>query len=103
MSLWFWILLACAVAWLTKFCGYLVPARWLASARISQVANTLTVGLLASLTAMNTVAAGDGAVLDARLVALLAAALALSCRASFVLVVLAGALSTALLRAVGWG
>jgi len=103
MSLWSWILLACAVAWLTKFCGYLVPTHWLASARMNRVASTLTVGLLASLTTMNTVAVGSGVVLDARLIALLVAALALWCRVSFVLVVLAGALSAALLRAAGWG
>jgi len=103
MTLWLWILLACAAAWATKFCGYLVPVRWLASARMGRVATALTVGLLASLTAMNTVASGPGLALDARLGALLAAALALSLRASFVLVVLVGALTAALLRAAGWG
>jgi len=103
MTLWLWILLACVVAWAIKFCGYLVPVRWLASPRTNRVATTLTVGLLASLAAMNTVASGPGLVLDARLGALLAAALALWLRASFVLVVLAGALAAALLRAAGWG
>ena len=29
MSLWSWVLLASAVAWAVKFCGYLVPVRWL--------------------------------------------------------------------------
>jgi len=103
MTLSLWVLLACLAAWLIKFCGYLVPIAWLASPRMNRVATTLTVGLLASLTAMNTVASGSGLALDARAGALLAAALALWLRASFVLVVLVGALTAALLRAAGWG
>jgi len=103
MALWFWILLACVAAWLIKFVGYLVPVRWLASARMNRIATTLTVGLLASLTAMNTVASAEGVLLDARVGALLAAALALWRRIGFVWVVAAGALTAALLRAAGWG
>lgn len=77
MTLWGWILLGCAAAWAIKFAGYLVPVRWLQSPRMSRVAGCLTIGLLASLTAMNTVSAGAGLALDARLGALIAAALAL--------------------------
>lgn len=98
MSLWSWVLLASAVAWAVKFCGYLVPVRWMESVRMTRVAGALTIGLLASLTAMNAVSAGQGVVLDARLGALAAAALALLLRLPFLGVVLAGALAAAVLR-----
>lgn len=98
MTLWGWILLGCAAAWAIKFAGYLVPVRWLQSPRMSRVAGCLTIGLLASLTAMNTVSAGAGLALDARLGALIAAALALLLRLPFLVVVLAGAVAAALLR-----
>jgi len=98
---WAWLLLACAVAWLTKWSGYLVPVRWLQSPRMNHVAAALTVGLLAALTAMNTVASGQGIALDARFGALLVAALALWLRFSFLLVVLAGTWVAAMLRVMG--
>jgi hypothetical protein len=98
MSLWAWVLLGSAVAWAIKFCGYLVPVRWMESARMTRVAGTLTIGLLASLTTMNAVSAGQGVVLDARIGALLAAAVALLLRLPFLVVVLAGAVAAALLR-----
>lgn len=101
MTLWFWILVACALAFLTKLAGYLVPAQWMDNPRMSRVAGTLTIGLLASLTAVNTFAAGQQLVLDARIVALAAAAVALFLRAPFLLVVLAGALAAALARLAG--
>ena len=101
MSLWGWLLLACALAFLTKLLGYAVPARFLQNPRMTQVAACMTVALLAALTVMNTLAAGTALVLDARLVALAVAALALWLRAPFLLVVVLGAASAALLR--WWG
>jgi len=98
---WYWLLLACAVAWLTKFSGYWVPLRWLQSPRMNHVAAALTVGLLAALTTINTVALGQGVTLDARFGALLVAALALWLRLSFLLVVFAGTLTAAGLRLMG--
>lgn len=98
MSLWGWIILASAVAYLTKLAGYLVPARWLEDERMTRVAGTLTIGLLASLTAVNTVSAGQALAFDARIGALLAAGVALSLRVSFLTVVIIGAATAALLR-----
>ncbi len=98
MTLWGWILLASVAAWAIKFCGYLVPVRWMESPRMTRVAGTLTIGLLASLTTMNAVSAGQGVALDARLGALAVAALALWLRLPFLVVVLAGAVAAALLR-----
>ena len=100
MTLWNAILLACACAFATKLAGYAVPARWLHNPRMHRVAGALTVALLASLTVMNTFAAGTALSVDARLAALAAAALALWARAPVLLVVLLGAVVSALVR---WG
>ncbi|TFD26841.1 AzlD domain-containing protein [Cryobacterium cryoconiti] len=101
MSVWFWILVACAAGFLTKLLGYLVPRKWLTNARIARVAGTLTIGLLASLTVANTLSTGQTLVLDARLGALAAAAIALWLRAPFLVVVVAGAAAAAGLRLLG--
>lgn len=103
MSLWIWVLLGCAVAYATKLLGYLVPRRWLESERALRVAGCLTIGLLASLTVTNALVSGTSVVLDARLGALGAAAIALLLRAPFLVVVLSGAAAAALLRLAGWG
>ncbi|MBO1269263.1 AzlD domain-containing protein [Arthrobacter cavernae] len=103
MNLWFWILVACALAYLTKLVGYFVPAKLLESPRIMHIAGTMTIGLLASLTIVNAVASGQGLVLDARIGALAAAAVALWLRAPFLVVVIVGAAAAALLRLLGWG
>lgn len=97
-GLWVWIVGACAVAFATKLAGYAVPARWLQNPRMAQVAACMTVALLASLTVMNTLAAGTSLVVDARLAALAVAALALWWRAPFLLVVVLGAATAALVR-----
>lgn len=102
MSLWAWIILACAAAYALKLLGYLLPRRWMDNERMLRVAGTVTIGLLASLTAVNTFASGQSLVLDARLGSLVAAALALLLRAPFLVVVIAGAAAAALLRLLGW-
>lgn len=102
MSLWVWLLIAAVVAYATKLLGYLVPAKVLADPRMSRVAGTLTIGLLASLTVVNAAATGTNVVIDARLGALAAAAIALWFKAPFLVVVLAGAAAAAGLRLLGW-
>ena len=98
MTLWGFILLACAATYLTKLAGYAVPARWLQNPRMTRVAGAITVALLASLTVMNTFAAGTALVIDARLASLEAAALALWLRLPFLLVVVLGAVAAGLVR-----
>lgn len=102
MSLWIWLLIACALAYGWKLVGYLVPARLLENPRTSRIAGTMTIGLLASLTVVNAVVSGQQLTADARLGALAAAAVALSLRAPFLLVVITGAGTAALLRLMGW-
>ncbi|WP_312567323.1 AzlD domain-containing protein [Comamonas sp.] len=101
MSLWHWIVLACAVAFATKWLGYAIPARFLQNPRMTHIAACMTVALLSALTVMNTLAEGSRLVLDARLAALVVAAVALWLRAPFLLVVVLGAASAALLRWLG--
>ncbi|GAB3269292.1 hypothetical protein GCM10027449_03410 [Sinomonas notoginsengisoli] len=103
MNLWWWIILACAAAYGLKLLGYLLPRRWMDNERMLRIAGTVTIGLLASLTAVNAFASGQALVVDARLGALVAAALALLLRAPFLVVVIVGAAAAALLRLVGWG
>ena len=84
MSLWFWLLLAAALGYLTKL-----------------LAGTLTIGLLASLTVVNAAASGSSVVADARLGALVAAAVALWLKAPFLVVVMVGAAAAAGMRLLG--
>jgi uncharacterized membrane protein len=102
-ALWGWLLLACAVSWLTKLAGYLMPARWLRSPGMLRVAGALTIALLAALTALNTFSQGAALALDARTASLAVAALALWARVPFLLVVVLGAAAAAVVRALGVG
>lgn len=101
MSLWIWILAACAIAYATKLVGYLLPERWLETPWVSTLSHGVTVGLLASLVATNAFLTGTSVSLDARLVALLAAGVALVLRAPFLAVVVVGAAAAALARLAG--
>jgi len=97
-NIWFWVLLASLLALATKLVGYLLPARWLQGPAVARTAGMMTAGLLTALVTVNTFADGTRLVLDARLGALAAAALALTLRAPFLLVVIIGAASAAALR-----
>jgi uncharacterized membrane protein len=101
VTTWLWVLGACAIAFLTKLAGYLVPAKWLRNKRMTRMAGTLTIGLLASLTVINTFSTGQHVVFDSRIGSLVAAFIALLCRAPFLVVVIVGALAAALLRLAG--
>lgn len=101
MSLWLWILAACAIAYATKLVGYLLPARWLENVWVSRLAHGVTVGLLASLVAVNAFVSGTQISLDARVVALAAAAVALLLRAPYLVVVVVGGVAAAVARLAG--
>lgn len=98
---WTAVLLACAVCYLIKLAGYLAPRHWLEHPEVMRLAGLVTVGLLASLVAVQTFATGRGLELDARAPALLAAAVALWLRAPFIVVVVVGAATAAVVRALG--
>jgi uncharacterized membrane protein len=101
VNLWLLLIAACLIGFLTKLVGYLVPKKWLTNPRVARVAGTLTIGLLASLTVANALATGQAVVVDSRLGALAAAAIALALKAPFLVVVVVGAAAAAGLRLLG--
>lgn len=103
MSMWFWVLAAGFACLAQKLVGYVVPSKALENPRVSYTAGGITVGLLAALVVTQTFADGSTLVLDARVAAVVVAALALWAKAPFIVVVALGALTAALLRLAGWG
>lgn len=101
MTIWTWLLLACAAAFAIKLAGYLLPQALLDRPLFHDLAAALTVGLLASLTVMNTIGKGQGIALDSRLLALAAGAVALKLRAPYLVVVIVGGLAAAIGRRLG--
>jgi hypothetical protein len=99
--MWTWVLLACAAAFAIKLAGYLLPQSLLDRPVVHELAGALTVGLLASLTVLNTVGKGQAIALDSRLLALAAGAVALKLKAPYIVVVIAGALAAAIGRRCG--
>ncbi|HNV09741.1 MAG TPA: AzlD domain-containing protein [Propionibacteriaceae bacterium] len=101
MTLWGWVLAASAIAFATKLAGYLLPAHWLERDEVARTTAAMTIGLLASLITLNAVTSGRSLVLDSRLLALVAAALALKAKAPFLAVVIVGAATAGLARLAG--
>ena len=95
-SLWIATLGASALCYIIKFLGYSVPENWLNRPRIQRINELIPVVLLSALVAVQTVAKNGDISFDHRLFGLGAAALALKWRLSFPLVMLAGALASAL-------
>lgn len=99
MSLWLVIFVASLAVLALKLSGYLVPPAFLEKPRPSRVANLLTVALLAALVATQTLGAGTGIVVDARVPALLVAAGLFALRVPFIIVIVAAAATAAIIRA----
>jgi hypothetical protein len=98
MTLWLIVIIASLACLALKLAGYLVPASILERPRPARIANLLTVALLSALIAVQTFAVGSQLVIDARLPALLVAAVLFALRLPFVVVVIAAAATAALLR-----
>lgn len=97
---WLAILAAAAVCFATKLLGHRLPAHWLGDPRVARVAALVTVALLAALVGVQTFTTGSAVGVDARLVAVAVAAVALALRAPFVVVVVLAAVVAAVLRAL---
>lgn len=97
---WIAVLVAALAAYLLKLAGWVVPTRWLDRPWVTRVTRLLPVALLAALVVVQTVGDGARVVLDARLVGLGVAVVALVLRAPFVVVVVAAAVAAAVFRAV---
>lgn len=98
--MWTAVLLGCAACYALKLAGFAVPARLLTSPRAAAVSAALPVALLAGLIAVQTFGDGQQLTLDLRIAGLAAALMAVWLRAPFLVVVVAGAGTTALLRAL---
>ena len=103
MTTWVAVIGASLVAYLLKLAGHLVPARLLEHPVAVRVTTLLPVALLAALVVVQTLATGERVAVDARVVGLGVAAVALMLRAPFIVVVLLAAAAAALVRAAGWG
>jgi hypothetical protein len=100
--MWNAVLLASVICVALKTLGYLVPPHVLEAPRPARIADLLTVALLGALVAVQTLAAGQQIVVDARVPAILVAAGLLLVRAPFLVVVAAAAIVAGLLRLWGW-
>jgi branched-subunit amino acid transport protein len=97
-GVWVAVLVAGAGCYLLKLAGLSVPARVLERPLVARVADLLPVALLAALIGVQVLGSGDRLVVDARLIGLAVAVVALRLRAPFIVVVLAAAGSAALVR-----
>ena len=85
-----------------KILGYFLPRALLDNRAVRRVFGLLPVTLLAALVAVQTFGSGQSLVIDARLAGLVVAVVALLLRAPFLVVVLAAAVTAAVLRALGF-
>ncbi|MCG7416020.1 AzlD domain-containing protein [Microbacterium sp. ACRRU] len=102
MTLWTAVLAASVLCLALKAVGYLLPQSWLDAPRPARIADLLTVALLSALVVVQALGAGTAIVVDARVPAVIVAAVLLWVRAPFLVVVVAAAATAALLRALGW-
>jgi len=100
--LWMFVLLASLSVFVIKLLGYLLPQKLLEGPAISRVAGLVTVALLASLVASQTLGEGSGIGIDARIPAVALAGGLLWLRTPFIVVIIAAAAVAALLRLLGW-
>ena len=96
--IWAAVLGAAAGCYLLKLAGLSVPPRVLERPLVQRVADLLPVALLSALVGVQVLGDGTHLVLDARLVGLGAAVVALLLRAPFLVVVVAAACAAALVR-----
>lgn len=96
--IWGAVLAAALGCYLLKLTGLSVPASVLERPWVARVADLLPVALLSALIAVQVLGDGQQLVLDARLVGLAAAVVALLLRAPFLVVVGVAALAAALVR-----
>ena len=98
MTLWAALLLATAACYALKVAGLSVPPGLLQHPYAERVADLLPTVLLAALVGVQVLGTGSALVLDARVVALAVAVVALLLRAPFLVVVAAAAVAAALVR-----
>jgi len=98
--MWTAILLACAGCYLLKLAGLSLPEQLLSHPTVERVADLIPVALLAALVAVQVMADGTSLSVDARLLGLGFAVVALLLRMPFLVVVVGAAVVAALARLV---
>lgn len=102
MKIWVAVITASLAGFALKWVGYVVPARWLNSPRITAATALVPVALLSALVAVQTFTGEGGRLeIDARAIGLAAAALLLWRKANFLVVIVVAAAVTAAARALG--
>lgn len=100
--MWASILIASFGTYAEKLLGYLLPHHMLERESIRRMTGLLPVSLLAALVAVQTLAVDQALAIDARLLGLAVAVVALLLRAPFLVVIILAAASTAIVRYLGW-
>jgi hypothetical protein len=95
---WAAILVGAAGCYALKLAGLSLPARVLERPVVERIADLLPVAMLAALIAVQALGSGQSLQLDARMVGLGVAVVALLLRAPFIVVVAAAAAAAALVR-----
>jgi branched-subunit amino acid transport protein len=98
--MWTAILLACAGCYVLKLAGLSLPERVLSHPTVERVADLIPVALLAALVAVQVVSDGAELTVDARVLGLAFAVVALLLRAPFLVVVVGASVVAALARLV---
>lgn len=98
--MWAAVLLAGAGCYLLKLAGLSVPQSALDKPAVQRIADLIPVALLSALIAVQVFSSGQDLTVDARLVGLGAAFVALLLRAPFIVVVVVSALAAALVRLI---
>jgi hypothetical protein len=95
MSDWTVLIATCVLCFSIKLLGHLVPERWLSAARFQRINALIPVTLLSALVVAEGLVVRTRIVLDHRLAGLAAALIALLARAPFPVVVIAAAVTSA--------
>jgi branched-subunit amino acid transport protein len=98
--IWLCVLLGSALAFGQKFAGFLVPTGALDRPGVRRAVALMPIALLAALVGVLTFATGTSLQVDARVLGVAAAVIALLLRAPFLVVVVVAAAVTAVVRAV---
>lgn len=99
--MWLGLIVACVGCYVLKYAGMSIPQRVLDSAAVRKSAVLLPVGLLAALAATQALSNGDRLVIDARVVGVLAAIVAIRFKAPFIVVVVIAAVAAVIARQFG--
>lgn len=100
--MWVTVLVASGGAFLEKLLGYLLPHSFLERESVRRMTGLLPVSLLSALVIVQTFSVDSDISVDARLLGVAVAVIALILRAPFIVVVVLAAAVTGIVRWLGW-